>query len=320
MDKYERISALKEILEHFASYQPNDDVPLSEYSEEQKREKEYCEALSEAIHDLVCDDDYYRTQDIRSLLEQKYDSKIVEGAMSNPEFIGNTLQRFDKIMSNDDSWVSALEYAIDETFFLADIQKYNELLHNNKNVSDITDFIENHKQPEPVKEDFVQKNPAKSKKFYDVFVYDGESKTNLDKAKKYINDFCVDEYGSEADFSDLSAVSIAYTTDEETERSIQVTADLEKFRMIYEYDGNIVRDEQYNSIAEMNENVLSVLDFNDLVALSQDEKTVAKAEEKEYGTGGHSADDSIAFVDHDYKTPSNEIEQNEDEIDISDDY
>ena len=48
-------------------------------------------------------------------------------------------------------------------------------------------------------------------------------------------------------------------------------ADLEQYKLIFEYDGNVIRDEQYNSLAEMNENALSVLDFNDLVSLSDDE-------------------------------------------------
>ncbi|MCM1228473.1 MAG: hypothetical protein NC320_13825, partial [Clostridium sp.] len=58
--------------------------------------------------------------------------------------------------------------AIDESFTTADIQKYNEILHDNKIASEITDFLKNHKQAEP----------EKSKKLYDVFIYDSESKTN----------------------------------------------------------------------------------------------------------------------------------------------
>lgn len=108
-------------------------------------------------------------------------------------------------------------------------------------------------------------------------VYEKEE-TELDKAKNYINNFCIDEYSAEADFSDLSKISIAYTTDEETDLEIQVSADLEKYRLIYEYDGNVVRDEQYNSLSEMNENALSVLDYDDLVSFSEDEKTVAKTD------------------------------------------
>lgn len=81
MKKHQRIYVLKDIKEYFESYLPNDDVQLSKYTEDEKREKEFCKALSEAIHDLVYDDDYYRTEDIRSLLEQKYDSQIVDAAM-----------------------------------------------------------------------------------------------------------------------------------------------------------------------------------------------------------------------------------------------
>lgn len=94
----------------------------------------------------------------------------------------------------------------------------------------------------------------------------------LDKAINYINDFCMDEYSSESDLSDLSNIFIAYTTDEDTDMEIQVTADLEQFRMLYAYGNSIVRTEQYESLEEMNRNVLSVLDFNDLVTLSDDEK------------------------------------------------
>lgn len=100
----------------------------------------------------------------------------------------------------------------------------------------------------------------------------------LDKAINYINDFCVDEYGSEMDSSDLSNISLAYTTDEDTDIEIQVTADLEHFQMRYAYGDTIVRTEQYESLEEMNQNVLSVLNFNDLVTLSEDEKAAAHTE------------------------------------------
>ena len=35
---------------------------------------------------------------------------------------------------------------------------------------------------------------------------------SLEIAKEFINDFCVAEYGSPADFSDLEKVGIVYTT------------------------------------------------------------------------------------------------------------
>ena len=95
--------------------------------------------------------------------------------------------------------------------------------------------------------------------------------SDLDIAKQHIADYYDQEFGELAEFSDLSNISLAYTTDEEHDLPIQVYADLEQYKLIFEYDGNFVRDEQYNSLAEMNENALSVLDFNDLVSLSDDE-------------------------------------------------
>lgn len=95
--------------------------------------------------------------------------------------------------------------------------------------------------------------------------------TDLDVAKQLITDYLDREFGEPSDFSDISKISLAYTTDEEHDLPIQVYADLEQFRLIYEYDGNVVRNEQYNSLAEMNKNALSVLDFSDLVSLSDDE-------------------------------------------------
>lgn len=95
--------------------------------------------------------------------------------------------------------------------------------------------------------------------------------SDLDIAKQHIADYYDREFGELAEFSDLSNISLAYTTDEEHNLPIQVYADLEQYKLIFEYDGNVVRDEQYNSLAEMNENALSVLDFNDLVSLSDDE-------------------------------------------------
>lgn len=95
--------------------------------------------------------------------------------------------------------------------------------------------------------------------------------SDLDIAKQHIADYYDREFGELAESSDLSNISLAYTTDEEHNLPIQVYADLEQYRLIFEYDGNVVRDEQYNSLSEMNENALSVLDFNDLVSLSDDE-------------------------------------------------
>lgn len=94
----------------------------------------------------------------------------------------------------------------------------------------------------------------------------------LNRAAAYIKDYFVQEFGSAAEIEDPSHVDLAYTTDEETDAVISVYADLVQYRITTEYGGNIVREEQYNSLGEMNELALKFLSFDDLISLSDEEK------------------------------------------------
>lgn len=89
---------------------------------------------------------------------------------------------------------------------------------------------------------------------------------SLKRAMQLINEYCEAEFEGEADFSDLSKVDLAYTTDAETEVPIQVYADLENFRLVKEYDGKIASEEQFDSLDDLSDKVLSNLEFDDLVA------------------------------------------------------
>lgn len=88
----------------------------------------------------------------------------------------------------------------------------------------------------------------------------------LKRAMQLINEYCEAEFEGEADFSDLSKVDLAYTTDAETEAPIQVYADLENFRLVKEYDGKIASEEKFDSLDDLSDKVLSNLEFDDLVA------------------------------------------------------
>lgn len=123
--------------------------------------------------------------------------------------------------------------------------------------------------------------------------------SDLDTAKQHIADYLDREFGESAEFSDISRLSLAYAVDEEHNLPIQVYADLEQFKLTFEYDGMVVRDEQYNSLAEMNENALSVLDYNDLVSLSDDEISSviqAKAVEQLHSDKGIKATDFMSAM------------------------
>lgn len=96
-----------------------------------------------------------------------------------------------------------------------------------------------------------------------------ESATPLDRAKELINDFCQSEFESDADFSDLSSISIAYTTTSDGEHEIQITADLIAYKIVYAVDGQSVYTIQCENLDEMNE-YLGNLDLDSMVADAED--------------------------------------------------
>ena len=140
-----------------------------------------------------------------------------------------------------------------------EVSRQMSLFDDISDIEDFPDFIEEENIAPNIPEASLTEKAQNNKR------------TDLDVAKQLITDYLDREFGEPSDFSDISKISLAYTTDEEHDIPIQVYADLEQFRLIYEYDGNVVRNEQYNSLAEMNKNALSVLDFSDLVSLSDDE-------------------------------------------------
>ena len=107
-----------------------------------------------------------------------------------------------------------------------------------------------------------------------------EPETPLDKAKALIDEYCRTEFEREegADYSDLSAVEVAYTTTEDEKHEIQAKVNLVDFSIGTFVDGTPVRTEQYDSLAQLVENGLPGLSFDDLVYVSEEE--LAQAETK----------------------------------------
>ena len=94
----------------------------------------------------------------------------------------------------------------------------------------------------------------------------------LEEAKSRISEYIDKEFGNEADFSDLSNVSLAFTTDEDSFTPIEVYADLVEYRIVTLYDDKIVSEKKYDSLEDML-GPLGNLEFDELVALSDEEKT-----------------------------------------------
>ncbi|MCR5109313.1 MAG: DEAD/DEAH box helicase family protein [Ruminococcus sp.] len=102
----------------------------------------------------------------------------------------------------------------------------------------------------------------------------------LDQAKRLISEFLEHEYDSEADFSDMSNINIAYTSiveidnialDDELE--LQVSVDLENYAINSYVNGDLVHSEKYDSIEAMLP-ALNNLDFNELTSTSDYEEEI----------------------------------------------
>ncbi|MBE6854015.1 MAG: hypothetical protein E7505_11250, partial [Ruminococcus sp.] len=96
----------------------------------------------------------------------------------------------------------------------------------------------------------------------------------LDEAKGYIDDFLEKEYGTEPSddtYKDMYNVPLGYTTlGEDNKYDFSVTADLIDFSVSYTLNDKVIKTENYDSLEDMTENVLSCLNFDDFVAVGSD--------------------------------------------------
>jgi len=98
-----------------------------------------------------------------------------------------------------------------------------------------------------------------------------EPDATLTHAKNLIRDFCLEEYDSEPDFSDLSKIGVAYTNATDEDIPIQVNVDLVGYR-VERYLGEVLIDErQYESLEDLTETELEALDFSELVSVTDEE-------------------------------------------------
>ena len=82
--------------------------------------------------------------------------------------------------------------------------------------------------------------------------------SDLKTAKQLINDYCIKEFDTMADFSDLSDVGLAYSTTEDDEHEIQVSADLNTYCINYAVDGETVHSVSFDSLHELNDHFASL--------------------------------------------------------------
>ena len=109
--------------------------------------------------------------------------------------------------------------------------------------------------------------------------YDFDSAA-LEEAKQLINAYCLEEFGQEADYSDLSHVDLAFSSTSDSEHTVEVFADLASFRLVYQVDGEAVREIACDTLGELNE-YLASLDFDTMAAEAEEQYQQKQANQHE---------------------------------------
>jgi len=108
-----------------------------------------------------------------------------------------------------------------------------------------------------------------------------QNEVDLTEAKRLIDEYCLDEFESEADYADLEHVALAFTTTGDGEHTVEAQADLVHFSINRYVDGQLFEGRSYDSIEELISNDLQALDFSDLTYFDQQEAVVSYPVEEE---------------------------------------
>ncbi|MGM9623835.1 MAG: LPD25 domain-containing protein, partial [Butyricicoccus porcorum] len=92
-----------------------------------------------------------------------------------------------------------------------------------------------------------------------------EQDSEIKTTRQIINEYCMEEFGEEADFSNLERVPLAYSSTEDGEHDIQIETDLVSFRIVYTVDKEIVHTVSCKNLHELN-TYLGNLSFSEMIA------------------------------------------------------
>ena len=84
-------------------------------------------------------------------------------------------------------------------------------------------------------------------------------------AKRLIDEYCVEEFEQGADYTDLYHVDLAFSSTKDSEHNVEIFADLMRYRLVYQVDGETVHEITCDSMEKLHE-YLANLDFDVMVA------------------------------------------------------
>ncbi|MCD7813535.1 MAG: hypothetical protein LUH20_05730, partial [Lachnospiraceae bacterium] len=104
------------------------------------------------------------------------------------------------------------------------------------------------------------------------------ARSPLDRAKDLIDQYCMDEFSTPADFDDMTKIGIGYTTISDEDIPIEASANLVEFKIERYLNDRLFDTRQYDSLKALISEELEHLDFNELMDATDDEIAEALAE------------------------------------------
>lgn len=89
---------------------------------------------------------------------------------------------------------------------------------------------------------------------------------DLRKAKELINEYCMNEFGHKADFSNMENIGVAYTTLTDYEIPIQVSVDLINMKQKTWIGTDIINNDEPDKVEDITMEDLEYLNFDDLIS------------------------------------------------------
>lgn len=160
-------------------------------------------------------------------------------------------------------YLEAAGYAVSDELIEEGIQAYPGRGSN----QDIADFIEH---------EFLAEEPEQP-------ANERNSLAALDEARQLINAYCMEVFEQEADYSNLNHVDLVYSATSDSEHTVEIFADLIAFRMVYQVDGETVREIACDNLNELNE-YLANLDFDEMVAEAEEQYRQKRSDREEIVT------------------------------------
>ena len=96
-----------------------------------------------------------------------------------------------------------------------------------------------------------------------------ELPTEVEESIRLINEYCQAEFDSDADFTDLHHVNLAFSTTSDHEHPVQVFADLIERKLVYQVDDKTIMEIVCDTPEDLN-GQLGNLDFDTMIATAED--------------------------------------------------